>query len=74
MLIRPKLSKAQYKYFSSALKTISTGIILGVSTALFLPETFQLTKPISIDRFIFLFLIGLLILVFGGIIEKKGGR
>lgn len=72
MIVRPKLSKAQYKYFSSAFRTISEGILLGASAAFFLPETFQLEDSIPISRYILIILSGLLFLIVGAILEKRG--
>lgn len=74
MLIRPKLSKGQYRFFASSLRTMSEGIILGSSAAFFLPETLQLRESISIERYATIFLTGLLILIFGAILERKGER
>ena len=71
-MVIPKLSKGQYKYMASAVRTVATSTILGGSAVLFLPETFQLTKPIPIGRFILLLFAGLSLLIFGVIIEKKG--
>lgn len=66
------LSKGQYLFLASAVKTLSEGIILGASGAFFLPETFQLSGSISLIRYILLLLSGLIILAFGVILEKKG--
>lgn len=67
-----KLSKGQYRFFASAFKAISEGIILGSTAAFFLPETLQLEKPILFSRYIAILIAGLLLLVAGAIIEKKG--
>jgi len=67
-----RLSKSQYRYFASAFRTISEGIILGSSAAFFLPETFQLPGSIPFTRYLLLLLVGLLMLGFGVIIEKRG--
>lgn len=71
-LPKPHLSDSQYLYFASAFKTFSEGIMLGTTAAFFLPETLQLDKPIQINRFVVIFLTGLIILVVGGIVEKRG--
>lgn len=68
-ILKPQISDVQYHYFAGASKTIAEGIILGSSGAFFLPETFQLTEPISVDRYILLVLIGLIFLVGGAILE-----
>lgn len=72
MIPSPRLSKAQYRFFASAFKTISEGIILGASAAFFLPETLQLRESISISRYILILFSGLLLLAFGAILEKRG--
>jgi len=68
------LSKGQYQFFASAMKTIAEGIILGSSGAFFLPETFQLQQPIALNRYALLFFFGLILLICGGIIEKRGEK
>lgn len=73
-MINLKISKAQYRFFASALRTVSEGIILGASAAAFLPETFQLIEPISIDRYLRIIFLALLSLVLGAILEKKGEK
>ena len=72
MMKIPKLSKAQYRFFASVVKTVSEGIILGASAAAFLPETFQLVSPISVDRYLRIIFLVLLFLVIGAILERKG--
>ena len=74
MLIRPKLSKGQYRFFAYSVRTISEGIILGSSAAFFLPETFQLQNSIPLERYAAIAFTGLLFLAFGAILEKKGER
>ncbi len=69
-----KFSKGQYLYIASALKTLSEGIILGSSAAFFLPESLQLGTPISLIRFMVLFLVGMLLLIIGVIIQKRGEK
>jgi hypothetical protein len=66
-----KFSRGQLIYFASAIKTISEGIILGSSGAFFLPETFQLQRAIAINRYVLLFLLGLILLFIGAILEKR---
>lgn len=72
MLPTPRLSKAQYRFFASAFKTISEGIILGVSAAFFLPEALQLKESISMGRYSLIMFVALLFLIVGGILEKRG--
>lgn len=69
-----KLTKGQYSYFASALKTLGEGTILGSSAAFFLPEALQLNRHISIERYFILFLIGLILLIVGGILYTQGDR
>ena len=66
------LTKSQSTYFAAFLKTIAEGIVLGSSTAFFLPEALQLKQSISVGRYIFFMLIGLTCLFGGVILEKKG--
>ena len=72
MIFKLKLSKSQYRYFASALKTFSGGILLGSSAAFFLPETLQLKESISITRYIALVFAGLISIVIGAILEQRG--
>lgn len=74
MLATPKLSRGQWIFLASTARTLAEGILLGVSAAFFLPEVFQLKEAISFFRYILLFLVGLLLLVIGVIIEKKGEK
>ena len=74
MTLRPVLSKTQYKYLASFLKTLSEGVVLGSSVAFFLPETLQLTQHISIERYLTILLVGLLLLFFGAMLERKGSK
>lgn len=69
-----RLSKGQLLYFASTLKTISEGIILGSSAAFFLPETLQLRESISQNRYLTILLTGLILLVVGAIIQKRGEK
>lgn len=66
------LTKKQYHYFASALKTIAESIMIGSLGAFFLPETLQMKTPIAPERFAILFVSGLTCLLFGAILEKKG--
>lgn len=68
----PRLSKGQFRFFASAVRTISEGIILGSSAAFFLPETLQLKEPISINRYSAILAAGLILLIIGAIFESKG--
>lgn len=68
------LTKSQYVFFADAFKTLSEGIILGSSGAFFLPETFQLQHPIQLSRYVFIVLIGLIILVIGAMLQNTGDR
>lgn len=72
MLVKPKLSRGQWLFLASTARTLAEGILLGVSAAFFLPEAFQLREAISFFRYILFFFVGLLILVIGVILEKKG--
>lgn len=72
MILQPNLSKGQYLFLASSVKTFAEGILLGSAAAFFLPEVFQLKEAISFTRYVLLTLIGLLILMFGAILEKKG--
>lgn len=72
MIARPKLSLKQWLFLASTARTLAEGILLGVSAAFFLPEVFQLQEAISFFRYILLFFVGLLILIIGVIIERKG--
>lgn len=49
-----KFSKGQYLFLATTARTISEGIILGSSGAVFLPEVFQISEPISLVRYILL--------------------
>lgn len=68
------LSKGQYLFYAATFRTISEGIILGASAAFFLPETLQIKEPISIGRYLIIFSVGLISLLIGGILEKKGEK
>ena len=68
----PELSKEQWRFLAQFLKTIAEGIVLGSSAAFFLPETFQLIGPISIERYLLIMVIGLIFLVAGAIMIKRG--
>lgn len=70
----PKLSKGQFRFFASAVRTISEGVILGSSAAFFLPETLQLKEAIIGSRYLVILFIGLLLLIVGAIFERKGGK
>lgn len=74
MIIKPKLSKGQWLFLASTARTLAEGILLGVSATFFLPEVFQLKEAISFFRYILLFFVGLIILVIGVILQKKGER
>lgn len=74
MTFGPKISKAQYRFFASAFKAVSEGIMLGVSAAFFLPEVFQLKESILIGRYLLILFSGLLLLILGAILEKRGER
>lgn len=63
ILSGPRLSKDQWLLLASFFKTIAEGIVLGSSAAFFLPETFQLAGPISLERYMLLLLTGLFFLV-----------
>ena len=69
-----RLSKKQYLYFASAMKTLSGGVILGASAAFFLPEALQLKESIFVGRYLLILLAGLIFLVFGAILEKMGTK
>ncbi|MBI4091624.1 MAG: hypothetical protein HY427_00225 [Candidatus Levybacteria bacterium] len=72
MITNLKLSKSQYRFLASFSRTIAEGVILGSSTAFFLPEIFQIKELISIVRYVMLLILGLTFLVGGAILEKKG--
>lgn len=74
MLIQPKLSKEQYKYLASSLKTFSEGVLLGSSAAFFLPEAFQLKESISITRYLSIVFVGLISFMIGAILVKRGEK
>lgn len=74
MSIKITLTKEQYRYFASSLKTIAEGIMLGDLAAFFLPETLQTGKAITLIRFILFAIVGLLFLIFGAIFIKRGER
>lgn len=74
MLKTPKFTKTQYTYISSVFKTISEGIVLGSSAAYFLPEALQIENPISLTRYLSILIVGLLFLIVGVILAKKGTR
>ena len=74
MSYRLKISKTQYKYFASAVKTIAEGILLGSSAAFFLPETLQMRTPIALGRYLIIFVVGLTLLIGGAMLEKKGSK
>ena len=67
-------SNSQFRYFASGIKTFAEAILIGSSAGFFLPETLQLEKPIALNRFLYLFLIGLLIFLGGAIVEKRGNH
>jgi len=71
MLAAPKLTRGQYEYLSSTFKTLAEGIILGSSAAFFLPEAFQMEHQISATRYFAIFLVGLILLLYGAILQKK---
>lgn len=67
-----RFSKSQYQYYSSAFKTLAEGVMLGSLAAYFLPEALQMRDPISLIRFLIFFSTGILVLIIGGIINKRG--
>ena len=71
MMAGPKLSKGQWIFLASSAKTIAEGIILGSSAAFFLPEVFQLNKPIQVDRYLLILLVGLTFLAAGVILYER---
>lgn len=73
-LAGPKLSKAQWSFLASSARTFGDGILLGGSAAFFLPETFQLREPISLERFVSLIFSGLLLIALGVILVEKGEK
>jgi hypothetical protein len=52
MYFTPKLTKGQYTYIASFLKTLAEGIALGDYAAFFLPETLQAGRGITFFRFV----------------------
>jgi hypothetical protein len=74
MFLKPKLSKSQYKFFASFLKTLAEGIVLGSAVAFFLPETLQMKQAISLGRYFSFTSLGLLLLFFGVILERRGEK
>ncbi|MBI4039076.1 hypothetical protein HY384_03915 [Candidatus Daviesbacteria bacterium] len=72
MIVKPKLSRDQWLFLSSSVRTFGEGILLGASAAFFLPETFQMREPIQIGRFALLVLSGLFAIGLGVILIKKG--
>ena len=71
-LAEPRLSKAQWQFLASFARTIAEGIVLGSSAAFFLPETFQLSGPITVDRYLLLLLVCLIFLIAGVIMTNRG--
>lgn len=74
MLAKPKLSKSQWQFLATSVRTFGDGILLGTAAAFFLPEAFQQTRPISPDRFILLLFSGLLAISLSVILIKRGDK
>jgi uncharacterized membrane protein len=72
--VKLKLSRNQFQYYSSAVKTLSEGIMLGSLAAYFLPQAFQMNESISFIKFLSFFSVGPAMLILGGIMTKKGKR
>lgn len=72
IISEPRLSRDQWLFLASFSRTIAEGIVLGSSAAFFLPETFQLSGPIPLDRYLLLLLICLIFLIAGVIMTSRG--
>ena len=74
LLVGPKLSKSQWQFLATSVRTFGDGILLGTAAAFFLPEAFQQTKPIPPDRFVFLLFSGLLAIALSVILIKRSDK